>query len=145
MATKKTTQPNSKILVDEKKVDYKTRTVLLLDARNDLVPMFFAGLDAMSANYQSKAVNAFVDFVYMTCTGFIETVSEKSKEFMVKKNPQFGIGDILKNRKGQHRFIINLYVDEKENQLYYTWVDPNDARAPRSACSEKTLITWAEK
>lgn len=132
-------------LVGERDVDYKTRTVLLLDSRNDLVPFFFSGLDAMSANYQTKAINFFVDFVYKTCQGFIETVRERSIKAMEKKNPQFGIGDILRNRKGQKRFIINLYLDPKDNSLSYTWVDPEDARAPRSACSEKTMLGWIEK
>lgn len=139
--------PEMKCLVSEIEVDYKTRTVLLLDARNDLVPMFFSGLDAMAANYKSKAINFYVDFVYKTCKGFIEVCSEKSIDFMYKQNqnPTFGIGDIVKNPKQKRRFIINLYLDEKDGQLYYTYVDPDNAKAPRNACTEKTLMSWAEK
>ena len=139
--------PEMKCLMREEEVDYKTRTVLLLDARNDLVPMFFAGLDSMAANYKSKAVNFYVDFVYKTCKGFIEVCGERSVEHMYKRdqNPTFGIGDIVKNTKQKRRFIINLYLDEKDGLLYYTYVDPDNAKAPRGACTEKTMMSWAEK
>lgn len=137
--------PEMAALVSFKEVDAKTRTVLLLDSRNDLVTLFFAGLDAMAANYETKAVNQFVDFIMMTSLGFIETVRDKSKASLVaqKKNPTFGIGDLVKNRKGKYRMIINMLIDQ--NELIYVYIDPADARTPRMTCSEKTLISWSEK
>lgn len=137
--------PEIAALVGFKEVDAKTRTVLLLDSRNDLVTLFFSGLDAMAANYETKAVNKFVDFIMMTSLGFIEMVREKSIAYMVgqKKNPSFGIGDIIKNKKAKYRMIINMIIEKGE--MLYVYIDPADARAPRMTCSEKTLIGWSEK
>ncbi len=132
-------------IVSEKEVDMKTRTVLLLDSRNDMVPFFFGGLDVMASNYTSKAVNFYQDFVYMTCKGFMENVRDRSIKFMEKKNPEYGIGDILRNRKKQCRFIVNMLIDSETGELIYVWVDPNDARSPRSSCSANTMRTWIEK
>lgn len=138
-------QPRNPLLT-EKEVDYKTRTILLLDARNDLITLFFGGLDAMSLHYKNeKAENPFIDMVYMTCKGFVEKVKELSQNSMAKKNPQFGIGDMLKNKKGQVRFIINLWIEPKTNELMYTWVDPHDAKSPPSVCSQKTMVNWSEQ
>lgn len=149
--TKATTKTKTEVeqkkhgIVENKEVDPKTRTILLLDSRNDLVPYFFSGLDAMAANYKTKAVNQFVDFVYMTCTGFIETVRDKSLEFMKAKNPEYGIGDILRNRKGQMRMIVNMFIEPKTKELNYSWIDPQSAQTPMSACSAKTMSGWIEK
>lgn len=131
--------------VDDMEINMLQRTVVLLDSRNDLVPMFFTGMEATSQVFESKAINPFVDFAYVTYRAFIETVREKSLKAMEKKNPQYGIADIVRNRKGVMRFIINLYIDEKDHQLYYTYVDPNDARAPRMVCTDKTMQSWIEK
>lgn len=131
--------------VDEKRVNVLQRTVLLLDSRNDLVPMFFTGMEATSQVFESKAINPFVDFAYMTYRAFVETVHQKSLKAMEKKNPEYGITDVVQNKKGTMRFIINLYLDEKTNELYYTYVDPNDARAPRMTCSAKTMRSWIDK
>jgi hypothetical protein len=145
--TTKTTETatENKHLVAESEVDFKTRTVLLLDSRNDLVAYFFGGLDVMAANYKPKGKEKFGEFVYITCRGFIETVREKSMTIMAEFKPEYGIGDIIKNTKGQTRFIINMFKDPKTKELDYAWVDPNDAKAPMGVCSAKTLGGWVEK
>lgn len=132
-------------LVGDREVIPMTRTVLLLDSRNDLVPMFFTGMEATSQVFESKAINPFVDFTATTYRAFIETVKQKSIEAMSKKNPEYGISDIVRNRKGVMRFIINLYIDEASKELFYNYIDPNDARAPMKVCSAKTLASWIEK
>lgn len=139
------TKVENKHLVPESEVDYKTRTVLLLDSRNDLVAFFFGGLDVMAANFNPTGKEKFGKFVYVTCQGFIETVREKSMTIMGEFKPVYGIGDIIKNTKGQTRFIINMFKDPKSGDLNYAWVDPNDAKAPMGVCAANTLRTWVEK
>ena len=143
--TKAESTTTNKYLVPESEVDYKTRTVLLLDSRNDLVAFFFGGLDVMAANFNPTGKEKFGKFVYITCQGFIETVREKSMSIMAEFKPVFGIGDIIKNTKGQTRFIINMFKEPKTGDLNYAWVDPNDAKAPMGVCSANTLKGWTEK
>ena len=139
------TKPENKNLIPFSEIDHKTRTVLLLDSRNDLVAFFFGGLDVMAANFKPKGKEKFGEFVYITCQGFIETVREKSMSIMAKHSPEFGIGDMVRNRKGFTRFIINMFEEPKTKELNYAWVDPNDSKAPMSVCSAKTFMGWVEK
>lgn len=140
----KATSIFSSEMVSEQELDYKTRTVLLLDSRNDLIAFFFGGLDVMGANYKPKGKDKFAEFVYATCRGFIETVREKSMAIMTKHSPKYGIGDIIKNPKGNTRMIINMFED-KDKKFTYSWVDPNDAKAPMGVCQANSMQSWVEK
>lgn len=143
-----TTNPTFTCLVSDEEVDYKTRTVLLLDSRNDLVSFFMGGLEVMAANYKPQnKKDPLADYLYTSCRGFIETVREKSMNYMweKKQDPEFGIGDMLKNRKGDRRFIINMIIDPKTGKMNYAWVDPDDAKAPMGVCQENTMQTWIDK
>lgn len=140
--------PANPHLVTESEVDYKTRTLLLLDSRNDLVAYFFGGLDVMAANFKpsKKVENSYAEYLYITCQGFIETVREKSMQIMAKYKPEYGIGDIVKNGKGNRRLIINMHDDKDNPKAFtYSWVDPDDAKAPMGVCAGNTMRTWAEK
>ena len=117
---KKTTEKatENKYLVTEKDVDYKTRTVLLLDSRNDLVAFFFGGLDVMAANFKPKGKDKLAEYVYATCMGFIETVREKSITIMAEFKPVYGIGDIIKNTKGQtQKESLSFHLKNKQEFL----------------------------
>lgn len=131
---------SKKGLIEEKKVDYQTRTVLLLDARNDLVSGYFSGASQIAKQFKSKAINNYEDYLYQTTKAFILTINEMSKNLT---GSQVGVGDILSNREGKMRFIINVHKDKKDNLV--SWLDPNDSRSPISTCSEKTIIGWMEK
>ncbi len=144
---KEETTTENKHIVAESEVDYKTRTVLLLDSRNDLVAFFFGGLDVMAANFKpTKKTDQYAEYLYVTCKGFIETVKDRSMKIMEKYNPEFGIGDIIKNGKGNRRLIINMFEDTKNAKAFtYSWVDPDDAKAPMGVCAANTMKTWIEK
>lgn len=126
--------------VGEKKVNYQTRTVLLLDARNDLVSGYFSGASQIAKKFETKAINSFEDYLYQTTKAFIMTINEMSREM---SGSSVGIGDILSNSKGQMRFISNVHKEKKD--IFLSWFDPNDAHSRPSSCTEKTMLSWMEK
>ncbi len=126
--------------VGEKKVNYQTRTVLLLDARNDLVSGYFSGASEIAKKFESKAINKFEDYLYQTTKAFIMTINEMSRQMT---GSSVGIGDILSNSKGQMRFISNVHKEKKD--IFLSWFDPNDAHSRPSSCTEKTMLSWMEK
>jgi hypothetical protein len=133
----------SSYIVEEKKVDYQTRTVLLLDARNELVPVYFSGASKVAPVFKTEAINPFVDYLYTTCKAFVETLRDYSIQIASpKKSLEFGVGDILVNKKKQMRLVINLHRDPKTKELFIMWVDPNNAKAPRQNCSLNTIMGW---
>lgn len=130
-------------ILDDKSVDYQTRTVLLLDSRNELVPVYFSGASKIAPIFKSKAINNYTDYLYTTCKAFVETLRDYSIQVASpKKALEFGVGDIIVNKKKQMRLVINLHRDPKTKELFIMWVDPNNAKAPRQNCNMSTLTNW---
>lgn len=133
--------------VDEKTVNYQQRATLLLDARNELVPAYFAGAAEVAHRFKSKAVNPFDDYLYTTCKGFCLAIRDTSIDLASHgdKLIPFGVSDIIQNRKKSMRMIISIHRDRKTGELFMLWLNPHDSKSPVEKCSIKTMLNWSEK
>jgi hypothetical protein len=125
------------------------RVIWLLQARPDFSEFFIAGQKAMVNEYKptGKDKNPFDQFFFYSCLGFVDTITERSitavKKEVANFDSVFGIGSVLRNRKGDLRVVVNMIPTKDKKGVDVVWYDPTQLVAVAQSCSHKTMMSWA--
>lgn len=91
-----------------------------------------------------EAVIALLEIVEKEFFVGINAEAHKTLQIETIQGTKFRIGQNLKNRKGDERFIIAIYKESKKGEIQYEWIDPRQ-KGIGSVCSENTMTGWKEK
>lgn len=108
---------------------------------SDLFMTFLKNVLTKFKKADQDAVVALLEIVEKEYFVGVNNIAEQALEV---EETKYKIGQNVKNRTGQERFIIAIHKESKKGEIQYEWIDTTKAGVG-SVCSEKTLIGWLEK
>lgn len=108
----------------------------------DTNDLFMTFLKSILTKFKKDDREAVIALLEIAEKEFFVGINDLAKKALEVTETKFTIGQGLKNRKGEVRFIIEIVKESKKGELQYGWAS---ADGVTSICSEKTLTGWIEK